>query len=471
MSQHVSHDLEQQILAAIQQQKLRTCKELAAYLDEAPAVVYQCLTSMTLAGRLCATETPDGPRAYAIAKPAAQPTRKPFAELSYDEVSQLVLEAIDARCHTLGQLKRHTGFEACDDVSEVLLCLQDDGIIERVDNGNITAFFRFGAVPSRFWSEGDVCGVEFADPAAEEEKKRKMIEEKQRELDANPRPIARTQIDEIRGVGERVQSYLDAGDDDLNDAELLDLETDFPADMVQQEDVGLSSENVERWDALPETQPAAEPEASRTVVDTVVQHPQRKGRAAIPIDPDAFRAAAIKHSGNQKKIAAELGIGVSTLWKKLSDPELRSIYDEVVAMRSDETPAPAEQVHDRALADVTNVDRTNDVPIDSSPSETSDDATAAPTSKGLSDIPLPTPRGKTCFPDYVTRRIPSLDELTPEKVVPRNQRSAPSRKEVGISSGTLNVSFTGNFFDASPAERDLLNKIADLLQEHQHLLG
>lgn len=80
----------------------------------------------------------------------------------YKDLEDRVLKALDAGYRTLSRIKKFAKLEPGFDLSWVIDGMEMDELIRRVDNGTITAFFRFETSPKRFWLTGDgTVGVEF----------------------------------------------------------------------------------------------------------------------------------------------------------------------------------------------------------------------------------------------------------------------------------------------------------------------
>lgn len=85
-------------------------------------------------------------------------------DLSYDEVRERVLAALDADHRTLPQIKHHAGLEPRFDLSPVTDGMQIDKEIRKISNGTVSAFFHRDEAPKRFWLTGNgTVGVEFDD--------------------------------------------------------------------------------------------------------------------------------------------------------------------------------------------------------------------------------------------------------------------------------------------------------------------
>ena len=90
-------------------------------------------------------------------------TQIPAAELSYAEIEKLILNAIDAHCCTIGQIKKHAGLEALPGLYPIIDGMIADGKIVESEGGTITAYFRPEWKVQRFWMGGEHrLNIEFA---------------------------------------------------------------------------------------------------------------------------------------------------------------------------------------------------------------------------------------------------------------------------------------------------------------------
>lgn len=88
------------------------------------------------------------------ATPESVPTDEPLR-------SEKILAAIDARRCTLTQIKSYIGVHRSVDISLEMEELEHNHVIERDYNGEVTAFFRQGQIPAKWWITGDgTIGVE-----------------------------------------------------------------------------------------------------------------------------------------------------------------------------------------------------------------------------------------------------------------------------------------------------------------------
>lgn len=80
-------------------------------------------------------------------------------DLSYEEIEQSILAAIDAHfCTELG-IKNHAAFERTFDISEILNGMVADRKIRREKDADVTtAYFRFNWKVKRYWRDGSAQG-------------------------------------------------------------------------------------------------------------------------------------------------------------------------------------------------------------------------------------------------------------------------------------------------------------------------
>jgi len=137
-------------------------------------------------GEISLTFDSEGNKLYQLAKNpplVPGPASKQFKDHSYKQVEKKILAAIKDHHCTIGQIKRHAGFAAGDDISEILDGMFMEDKIVRDSNGEITAIFLTGQVPQHWHIQDGITAFNEAEPSITEARKAELIKEKQAEID------------------------------------------------------------------------------------------------------------------------------------------------------------------------------------------------------------------------------------------------------------------------------------------------
>jgi hypothetical protein len=187
-------DLDRAIIDAIATKEKYFNADIAAFLKHPAQDVWERLIELEKAGVLRWYERDERKCWFIVGKTDVLPSGPG------DDIEAKILAAIDAECCTLPQIKRHAGIAKADDISDVLHGMTDK--IVKLNNGTISAYFRVGRQPKRFWSEGDKCGIEWGEASADDAKQR-LIREKNAELAraADRREAADTAAKELLSRG------------------------------------------------------------------------------------------------------------------------------------------------------------------------------------------------------------------------------------------------------------------------------
>lgn len=520
-------DLAEMIREAMVGMKPMTVRDIAERLGLQDLYVYNRITSMVKEGTVdVINKLGSQSRRYQLppegimAEPEApSPT---FVEMTYNDVAEKLLAAIGARYCTLPQMKRHAGLGPRDDISVVLEGMVDDGLIEKLDNGNVSAYFRVKEIPKRFWLDGDSCGVEFADDAAELERKKQLINEKQAELAAKPvKPAGflSSVLDSIRGRSPKPVDDLDLGDLML-EAD-LELDDDFDPDEVEIPAASEIEWNEGFRDIAEDDEPDAE--AKPDTGKVTAKNPHSHTPKNIPWSVALFREAH-ERGENKVALAKRLGVAVPSVRQQLQKhPEYQAAFNGAtdvsepkrkprgttsamtveIVEHAAETCATLQDVarmagncgqpafsrainkdpqlrmaYDRGRGRWRAAKRGETVkkPLEdwlNEPKLDPVEAASEPLTEAVDPIePTLTPFEPKSDITMEIEAEPTTNLVKPDfdKMLQNMRGSRPrsqNQKTVNMSAGSISIAFDGNFFELDRTARELLNDIANLVQAHQ----
>ncbi len=441
-----------------------------------------------------------------------------------------ILAAIDAKRRTLPQIKAHAGLEKSLDISDILTGMCVDHRIRQVDNGVVTAYFRYADKPLRFWvtGEGTVEAVfdETYKPRDEAKKAREMAGMAPVSTEINT-PGQKNKRKQKEVDPERLESLAATLPNQTQIAEaseisvaLLSLRMKDDPELRSRYEFGKARNPI----FAKTTEPIAKAATIKTepIVDAEQLVPRRSSAAGGTWARTLDLAEVERYStecSTDKQIARRLGIGYSTFWaKRKTDPAVKAAYDRG---RSKHDNVAANSMARRGGQINLCCEQTDLAEVERLAAATYSMAAAAEAlgikydtftwhirgrakDKRIHDawqrgvkrrkenmkiedntegeiVPEPNVAFEgpiDRFPSRIGMEIDrSLDlnkpainhtgfpELSPSQ--PLGTKSG-NRKVLALSNGgALAIGFDANFFNASPSERNLLNQIADLIQEHE----
>lgn len=464
--------------------------------------------------------------------------------IPYAELEERFEAALAANVRTLSRIKQHMGLERSVDITQLLDGMQMDEKISKHSNGTLTAYFRFDQRPIRFWTNGDgtietvfdeafiPSSREKSKPAPGESSWRQYdtVVDQRRSSERGGRGPIELDPDQVRGLmakhGKRalVAKELGIG------GSTLEMKISQQAKIKQAIDDGkaewLENHPPEKPKELPPAKPSPPDESveaseiSEPVTEPVVSQ-RRPGKPVVVVDREKLRLA-MEELGKRDLVAAKLGIGVRTLWRKLDeDPELLKVYTTAKATFAKNNPGRSRRskahISTAAFRDYAAAGRTfSEMAKDFGVSATTityrmknpqnreawDEGVKLRTAQEK-PVEEPLPPGAAVEPPEPPAKLPEVREpethgeaaeskelIAPEPSVNNVEKIAdaepiepsrpPSRigmeitvadrptvKTVPVAGAMLQIGFKGDIFAMSRRDRDLLNDLIDRIQRHE----
>ncbi|HEV7700910.1 MAG TPA: hypothetical protein VGO43_11820 [Pyrinomonadaceae bacterium] len=408
-------------------------------------------------------------------------------DYSYAELEKRVFAALDANVRTLMRIKEHASLERGFDLSPVMEGMELDRKIRNESNGTITAFFRFGEMPKRFWNNGDgTVGVEFVegyvppksakDTAAEDYKKftiggtgrkpvpiiPKELEELAATLD-DPNEIARNVgYKNKQGLAGRLKTdpllkgAYDRGRRRFSDRRNLQNDFSTPATPAPIK----PEKEKQSMSAATATAPAVSHKA-KGIAWSVELFKDAKGRGESKGDLATRLKVTTQAVSQQLKKHPEYA---AAFGKSVSSKPTRTY-----ARRTEPTPGKVKKTSrpEEPQAEIVHS-------VSAEPSATSSDESVLAESAEIQKVEERTAPISERIRDLADggrdddrasepkRRL--LDALmTPSflRGFMAEQRPVPLQRVIELESGDIVVVFNGNLFEATAAERAFVNEIVD----------
>ncbi len=436
-------------------------------------------------------------------------------DFSYEQLERKVLKALrdqngesDGRgFRTLPRIKAHGGLERSFDLSPVIEGMELDKKIRREQNATCTAFFEYNQKPKRFWINGDgTVGAEFDETFVPSPTKTlKEFTEENR--------LARDTA-KLFNPDRRGRMYVDIDIDDLEKAfaehgtngkaakalgiggSTMYMKLNEQAALRAARERGLATYNAEH-----PKRNSAKPEKIKSTLTS------RAAARSVDISADTFKTYA-SQGKSVADIARDFGISENAVYNRRGKTKNKQAWHEgqliFTAAKHDTTPV---EVSPAAREKTMGTGYRNNFTANELEDAAAKHGTISGAAKELG-YTLPNPlkvklskypemqkafdRGKARF--YSVNGAPAAKaaplvrqlrkhptkigmEIAEKDVQPTiADQAASSAGHAGVSllanqkvrdlsnGGKLMLGFDGSFFDLSPADRELLGKLADVMQ-------